>query len=92
MCAVLYITPGLHEMNPIYSPKDFLEVLTRVRNSNYNPGVDCGGLMKLNVNVKSLTQLVSGVEFDNNVLMYNLVHNVLFAMIVCILYLVLVSQ
>ncbi|XP_064400158.1 TBC1 domain family member 19-like isoform X2 [Halichondria panicea] len=49
--------PGLHEMNPIYSPKDFLEVLTRVRNSNYNPGVDCGGLMKLNVNVKSLTQL-----------------------------------
>ncbi len=63
MCAVT-ITPGLHEINPIYSPKDFLEMLICVRNSNYDPGVDSGGLMRLNLNVKSVTQLVSWLCID----------------------------
>ncbi len=54
-----YSTTGVQEVNPIYSPKDFLEVLICIRNSNYNSTMkDVGGLMKLNLNIKSFSQLV----------------------------------
>ncbi len=39
-------------------------MLICVRNSNYDPGVDSGGLMRLNLNVKSVTQLVSWFCID----------------------------
>lgn len=34
---------GLHDLHPIFSPKDFLEVLIRVKNPNFIPSVRGGG-------------------------------------------------
>ena len=64
---------GLHDLHPIFSPKDFLEVLIRVKNPNFIPSVQgvvgeeevegepqlAPGLMKVQMNVQSLFKLVS---------------------------------
>ena len=75
-CVLMYnFISGLHDpLHPIFSPKDFLEVLIKVKNPNFIPSVQgvrggeegvegesqpAPGLMKLQMNVQSLFKLVS---------------------------------
>ena len=67
-----FYVPGLHGVHPIFSPKDFLDVLIKVKNPNFvysvgGPGSEgmegesqlTLGLVKVQMNVQSLFELVS---------------------------------
>lgn len=69
----LHYSSGIVELHPIFSPKDFLEVIIRVNNPNFSFVAGGGaeeeggevevdvslGLMKVQMNVRSLFLLVS---------------------------------
>ena len=74
--STLVFCTGSTDLQPIFSPKDFLEVLVRVKNPNFittsrgvgrtddEEGIEgesvlMPGLMKVQINVQSLFQLVS---------------------------------
>ena len=52
---------GLHDLHPIFSPKDFLEVLIRVKNPNFIPSVQSVGGGEEGVAMEGESQLAPGL-------------------------------
>ena len=65
ICLLLFITltKDLSKFRPVYAPKDFLEVVLGIKNTNITDFVSQynSGLIQVPISVKSLAQIVSRI-------------------------------